>query len=1248
MRVGRRRLFLLTAGLFFLGFVNAQRPFTGRSMTNDDRIMAITRDPELFSYAPGKAAIKEISDPSGEYRRFILPGHHFTSVAGEPQLPVYSRLVQVPSGSRVIVSLKDISTQRIALPAAENSKTEIFPSQPARTKNEVPEERVVVKNKTLYRSRNIISHDTVVISHEGYFRGSELINIAVYPAFYNPGEGYVDLISSMKLDISYQPDDSKGDSAFPPAGEKGGFSSDSYITGYSDRPVEMIIVTDSLFLKHLQPLLRWKHLKGIRTTVICKNPAPADSVYFDLKERIRNLYTQRLLEGNPPQYLMIVGDPAIIPTSRGTTNVTDLYYGEFDDEGDYIPELFTGRLPASDTTQLKGIVKKIIDYEKLNYSSTNDFWSHLLITAGNAPGYESYMNGQVNYINRNYLLADTTIDGTAWLSPYAQTKDDSLKILFNNGLALLNYTGHGEAAGFSDPTFKVTGVSQLTNTNRYPLIVANACRTAQINVTGCLGSAILNAQDKGAIGYIGCTNDSYWDEDFYWAIGPGTPDVDVTYELTGAGAFDRFFHTHNEAPGDWYYTMGQLLFSGNMAVSASTSSKKKYYWETYMLLGDPSLMPVAGRADTFDIAVPDTLPQALERLDFFSKPFSYAAISDFDTLWDARFVSPSGNISLQIPSGTKDSCLLVITGQNMVPYFKTIHFGNIKGAFLTKEMVVFDDSEGNNNNQPDYGERINLKVTIKNLGEGPSSYLTSNLSVASGHLTVESGSADIGILDPGQSFTINNLFIFSVSDAAEDGELASLLMEAGDNGTDYLFGIDMTLLAPSLKIISSVHDDSETGNSNFLPDKGETIRLNVKVMNEGSSSTSGTLNISTLPDYLIPAQSSLPTGLLEPGQTRTISFEAEISDGAISGTIIPYELNLTCGNYGATGIYTLSTGKTRETWEFNRFDVFPWIVHSPFPWTITSSSSYDNVLSARSAVLPDNSESILSIIVNNPERDTISFYSRVSTEAIYDELIFRIDSVKNFSLSGESPWARRDAILTPGIHYLEWVYKKDVSLSGGLDAVWIDQIRFPDISFLEADLCIDTVYVPPATVDPLNVTVSGRVINHGRNTLTSFPLAYRVNGNDPVNETFYLKLDPGDSLDVVFTSRCSLKKDVSNTISIIGMLPEDPYQKNDTASVTFTLTGFGEEPYSIEGLSVFPNPFTDHFNIFLNSVASGPAVFELVDGSGRVVMKQKYDLIPGENIFPVECRTLANGVYTLRMAISGKSSVTKVIKGNNK
>lgn len=1244
MRVINRAIVLLAFAVAATGLLKAQ--VSGRAAI----IPGAELRPELpdrghgISYRNGNPALRRSSDPSGKYFRISLPGHHFTSETGKPELPVYSRLVEVPRGAEISVHISDVVTRRIIFSEHGLRGSQIYPAQPARTKNQAPDEKVVLKDRKTYDTKGILSHDTVVVRREGIFRGRELYNIAVYPAFYDPSGGYVDLIISMNVKIEHSPSGSKGDGSFPAAGEKGGYASEAYITGYTDEPVTMIIVTDSVFRDHLQPLIRWKTLKGIETTVLYKGPGSADTVYNDLKRRITSLYTSAVAAGNPPQYLLIVGDLSIIPASRGTGNVSDLYYGEFDGEGDYIPELFIGRLPVSDTTRLKGMVRKIIDYERYTFEPANKFWAGALATAGNDQTYEKYMNGQIGYLFDEYLKQDTSLNAVRWLYPDASQKDDSLKLLFNKGLSILNYTGHGEANGFSDPSFKTADVSGLTNIDMYPLIIANACRTAQINVTSCFGSAMVNATDKGAIGFIGCTNDSFWADDFYWSVGPGTPDTSATYDNTGKGAFDRLFHTHGEAPGEWYYTMGHINFAGNMAVSASTSSRKKYYWETYILLGDPSLSPMIGRPEKIDIALPDLLPQELASLNFFAKPFSYAAITDFDTLCDARFVSPSGNVSLEIPQGIKDSCLLIVTGQNMIPVIKTLHFGTVTGPFLATESIVLDDSQGNNNGLPDYGERINLRVTIKNLGNGVSSSLNADISAIAGTITVEQGNIFIGDLAPGESHTINGTFIFNISDEAEDGELASLLLTLADNGKEYIFGIDMTILAPDIRIVSSVHDDTETGNSDYLPGAGETVRFNVRVRNEGSSATSGLLSVIAPAPWLTLDAGELVTGVLDPGAEKTLSLEAAISDLALPGTEISYDVKLVCGKYETTGSYSIRTGKTRETWEFDRFDVFPWIQDKDYPWTITSSTAFENVRSARSANIPDKQETVLAIYVNNPVRDTVSFYSMVSSEFNYDEFIFRIDTITDLQISGETPWAVRHAILKPGVHYLEWIYRKDVSLSGGLDAAWIDKITFPDISFLEADLQIDTVFSPPAGADLNNVAVRGSVVNLGRNTLTSFPLAYRINDGAAVNETFFLKIDPGDTVNVTFSQTCKLLPETSYRIYIISRLPEDGYSGNDTAYTTFIRTDI-DIPQIAEGsVRILPNPFTDSFILEMDAASDENAVIELLDMNGRTVLLMSEDLLPGTNRIPVDCRNITAGIYTLRITAGGKVGMIRAVK----
>ena len=105
-----------------------------------------------------------------------------------------------------------------------------------------------------------------------------------------------------------------------------------------------------------------------------------------LKDTLSKIYNESSESDPPPEYLLIIGDVNKVPY-YGTGNVTDMYYGEFDGNGDYIPEMYIGRLPVADTTELKSVVKKIIQYEKFEFADANKFYSNALATAGYDANY---------------------------------------------------------------------------------------------------------------------------------------------------------------------------------------------------------------------------------------------------------------------------------------------------------------------------------------------------------------------------------------------------------------------------------------------------------------------------------------------------------------------------------------------------------------------------------------------------------------------------------------------------------------------------------------------------------------------------------------------------------------------------------------------------------------------------------------------------------------------------------------------
>ena len=59
------------------------------------------------------------------------------------------------------------------------------------------------------------------------------------------------------------------------------------------------------------------------------------------------------------------------------------------------------------------------------------------------------------------------------------------------------------------------------------------------DVSVCFGEALLRAEDKGAIGYIGGSNNTYWDEDFWWGVGSGNITSNPSYNNTSCYYFNN-------------------------------------------------------------------------------------------------------------------------------------------------------------------------------------------------------------------------------------------------------------------------------------------------------------------------------------------------------------------------------------------------------------------------------------------------------------------------------------------------------------------------------------------------------------------------------------------------------------------------------------------------------------------------------------------------------------------------------------
>ena len=115
-----------------------------------------------------------------------------------------------------------------------------------------------------------------------------------------------------------------------------------------------------------------------------------------------------------------------------------------------------------------------------------------------------------------------------------------------------------------------------------------------------------------------------------------------------------------------------------------------------------------------------------------------------------------------------------------------------------------------------------------------------------------------------------------------------------------------------------------------------------------------------------------------------------------------------------------------------------WTTGGPTTWYGETGTSHDGVDSAHSGALADSQTNWFQTMVTGP--GTVRFWWKVSSEAGWDFLRFRIDGGQDEAISGNVDWQEAVFAVGAGTHTLGWLYSKDESLSAGSDCGWVDQV----------------------------------------------------------------------------------------------------------------------------------------------------------------------------------------------------------------
>ena len=145
-----------------------------------------------------------------------------------------------------------------------------------------------------------------------------------------------------------------------------------------------------------------------------------------------------------------------------------------------------------------------------------------------------------------------------------------------------------------------------------------------------------------------------------------------------------------------------------------------------MQQGDPSISTYFGVPVENNVTHDPFIPMGLSEFTITADPYSYVGVSKDGILHGSGFIGESGSINLVIdPIYTPGEVLVIITGQNKIPYFGEIFVASPDGAYT---IINSDIINSGDDDIISLGEEITLELEIENLGTETASNIELELS----------------------------------------------------------------------------------------------------------------------------------------------------------------------------------------------------------------------------------------------------------------------------------------------------------------------------------------------------------------------------------------------------------------------------------------------------------------------------------------------------------------------------------------
>ena len=1023
-------------------------------------------------------------DMNGEYLEINYEECINIGEEGEPLLPWKGIDLLLPQNEEVTsVNIVDIEYY----PVEENGM--IAPaSRPFPISFPAPAGYVAQPDAAIYSLDSVFPVRSVSEAYTGYLSGHGIASLQFCPVEYNPVQGDVRFVKSITLELetescerAMEVEANLKDRASVIERIEYIVENPSALSGYSyngdNRLVDydILLITNTALYTSFLDYVEFKESTGFSVAVELVENIYNNYNGIDEAAQVRNCILS-YYQSYDIEYVIMGGDAgnsnetAIVP-HRGFAvddepNLpSDMYFSNLDgtwntdgdgswgeqNEIDPYSEVFIGRICVDSPTEVSNAVNKLILYqnspvvediersvmigEELNDNpqTNGGDYKDQIAEGGYYDGYSTdgiSDNFNINYfyerdINWNkYDLFDEFSDvGVNLLNHLGHSSPTYNMKMENSDLTASNFTNNGLTRGF------VIGYSQgcyngSFDNYHYNGYYTEDCFAEQFSAGIPTGEVASISNSRYGWYSPGGTNSSsqYYDRMFFHGIfGEGISEI---------GKVNTYSH------------------EDNVSMMQNNSNMRWVCYETN-LFGDPSMDIWTAEPEDIIVTYPVSLPIGLDTVQLTStEPYTRIALVQDGELIGRGITDDSGSLTITTFEPINSPGLISVSG---TAHNKNRFEGNIviatEQAYIVMQSVEFDDVSGNGNGLLDYGETVDVTLSLNNVGNQAAIGVSASISTFDQNVNIIDGIVDCGDISGETIQEFIAAFNLEISDDVEDQHSAVIMLAITDEtGTSWTSNFSLVLNAPILNSAYAQIDDS-AGNGDGVLDAGESVIMSYPTMNNGNAATGEITAILLSFDQWVTVETMSTTlPALDVGEEVNANFVVTINEDTPEGTSVSLNYNASSGNYVTTADYSYTVGLVLEDFESGDFESYPWEFAGQ-EWTI-DDYSYMGQYAAKSGSIGNNATTSLLIESWVRAEGEIAFYKKVSCEADpdnhnFDWLAFYMDGVHMDRWDGEDPWSLETYDVSMGLHTFEWRYRKDQAVSNGSDACWIDYIVFP-------------------------------------------------------------------------------------------------------------------------------------------------------------------------------------------------------------